>query len=154
VKDVIGAHQEESFGIRQNHTMELRDWDRMVSKHFPEHRYEMFVPRRGWGEIAAYQVAKKIDKHGTDWVPARLLGGTLAAFCRKPGQETDSTGMPIGEFERFLRCPDCRGGLNRDSQETLRCGQCSYEAALEGGRLQPAARRPTNANCTQAIAKT
>ena len=27
VRDVIGAHQEESFGIRQNHTMGLVDWD-------------------------------------------------------------------------------------------------------------------------------
>ena len=26
VRDVIGAHQEESFGIRQNHTMGLKEW--------------------------------------------------------------------------------------------------------------------------------
>jgi ubiquinone/menaquinone biosynthesis C-methylase UbiE len=133
VRDVIGAHQEESFGIRQNHTMGLKDWQLLIEKHFGEQEYDVFVPRRGWGETVAADLARRVDRYRSDWLPARLLGGTLAAFCRKRGQETDSTGMPIGEFERFLRCPDCRGGLNRDSQETLRCGQCSYEAALEGG---------------------
>src|SRR5437016_13072513 len=34
VRDVIGAHQEESFGIRQNHTMGLKDWHGLISKHF------------------------------------------------------------------------------------------------------------------------
>ena len=34
VRDVIGAHQEESFGIRQNHTMGLKDWHAMIHKHF------------------------------------------------------------------------------------------------------------------------
>jgi ubiquinone/menaquinone biosynthesis C-methylase UbiE len=130
VKDVIGAHQEESFGIRQNHTMELRDWDQMILRHFPEHRYEMFVPRRGWGEVAAYRVAKKIDKHGTDWVPARLLGGTLAAFCRKPGGA--DVAYDPAHFETVLRCPDCHGALARGAQETLRCA-CGYSAADESG---------------------
>ena len=50
VKDVIGAHQEESFGIRQNHRMGLRDWHLLVEKHFVAHEYEIFVARRGWGE--------------------------------------------------------------------------------------------------------
>ena len=36
VKDVIGAHQEENFGIRQNHRMTLRDWDDLLRKHFAE----------------------------------------------------------------------------------------------------------------------
>src|SRR5436190_3361193 len=44
VRDVIGAYQEESFGIRQNHTMYLADWKRLVEKHFPEVRYEPAVP--------------------------------------------------------------------------------------------------------------
>jgi len=50
VRDVIGAHQEESFGIRQNHTMGLKDWQRLIQKHFIDAEYEMFVPERGWGE--------------------------------------------------------------------------------------------------------
>jgi hypothetical protein len=130
VKDVIGAYQEESFGIRQNHTMALTDWDALIRKHFCEHRYEMFVPRRGWGEIAAYRVAKAIDKYGTDWVPARLLGGTLAALCRKEGAaELDFT---LDHFETALQCPDCKQPLHRDTDETLRCA-CGYAAADEGG---------------------
>ena len=40
VSDVIGARQEENFGIRQNHTMGIKDWDALVKRHFPEHRYE------------------------------------------------------------------------------------------------------------------
>src|ERR1051326_8282873 len=50
VRDVIGAHQEESFGIRQNHTMGLKDWHRLIHKHFVASEYEVFVPERGWGE--------------------------------------------------------------------------------------------------------
>ncbi len=44
VRDVIGAHQEESFGIRQNHKMYLNDWHRLIHKHFADAQYEMFVP--------------------------------------------------------------------------------------------------------------
>src|SRR4051794_1877961 len=49
-KDVIGAQQEESFGIRQNHSMYLSDWHRIIRRHFVDHEYELFVPERGWGE--------------------------------------------------------------------------------------------------------
>ena len=49
-QDVIGAEQEESFGIRQNHKMYLSDWDRLITKHFADHRYQAFVPERGWAE--------------------------------------------------------------------------------------------------------
>src|SRR5579863_5609970 len=52
VRDVIGAHQEESFGIRQNHTMGLGDWQDLAQKYFAAHEYEVFVPERGWGERA------------------------------------------------------------------------------------------------------
>ena len=34
VRDVIGAEQEESFGIRQNHTMYLKDWHRLMTQAF------------------------------------------------------------------------------------------------------------------------
>src|SRR5205085_695386 len=46
VRDVIGAHQEESFGIQQNHSMELADWHALVQKHFVAHEYDLFVPER------------------------------------------------------------------------------------------------------------
>ena len=38
-RDVIGAEQEESFGIRQNHSMNVRQWDDLIRKHFVDHRY-------------------------------------------------------------------------------------------------------------------
>ena len=34
VRDVIGADQEESFGIRQNHTMGLKEWHALVQELF------------------------------------------------------------------------------------------------------------------------
>jgi len=37
------GREEESFGIRQNHTMYLKDWHRLVTRHFTEHRYQAFV---------------------------------------------------------------------------------------------------------------
>jgi ubiquinone/menaquinone biosynthesis C-methylase UbiE/uncharacterized protein YbaR (Trm112 family) len=142
-KDVIGAHQEESFGIRQNHRMTLWDWDRLIRKHFTDHEYELFIAERGWGETAVRKLARRIDRHGSDWVPARLLGGTLAAVCRKAGAPAN----PVDDFrledcfEALLRCPDCRGPLSRDAAETLQCAACGYPAPNEEGvyNLLPAA---------------
>lgn len=130
VRDVIGAHQEESFGIRQNHRMELRDWHRLITKHFGEHEFEMFVPERGWGERVVKKLARRIDKYGSDWVGARLLGGTLAAVCRKHGAADVD---PEAAFATRLRCPDCSAGLRLDVAETLRCEVCNYAAPNEGG---------------------
>jgi ubiquinone/menaquinone biosynthesis C-methylase UbiE len=140
VRDVIGAHQEESFGIRQNHRMTLKDWDNLVRKHFAEHQYEIFVPERGWGERWMKRLARKLDPAGSDWRGARLLGGTLTAFCRKAGQEW----LPFDEsqWESVVRCPDCAGGLTRDAEETLSC-RCGYTAEKVGGvyNLLPSAMR-------------
>jgi ubiquinone/menaquinone biosynthesis C-methylase UbiE len=129
VRDVIGAHQEESFGIRQNHTMGLREWHALVEKYFAGHEYDAFVPERGWGERVVKRLAIKLDPHGSEWQAARWLGGTLAAVCRKAGEAPPA--KPFAAFETLLRCPDCRGSLARDSSGTLRCAPCGYEAANE-----------------------
>lgn len=134
-KDVIGAAQEESFGIRQNHRMTLWDWDHLIRKHFVDHEYELFVPKRGWGERWAYRLGELIDRHGSHWVPTRLLGGTMAAVCRKEGF-TDYPGElpPLAtRFEALLKCPDCGGSMSRDEEDTLHCASCGYEARNEGG---------------------
>ena len=47
VQDVIGAQQEEGFGIRQNHRLELRDWHAMMVRHFEDMEFQLFVPQRG-----------------------------------------------------------------------------------------------------------
>ena len=130
VRDVIGAEQEESFGIRQNHTMYLSDWRRLVTKHFADQEYEIFVPERGWGERVMKRLAIQLDPHKSAWRAARLLGGTLAACCRKAG---DAPAPETFErFEDFLRCPDCHASLGRDASDTLRCAACGYAAANEG----------------------
>jgi hypothetical protein len=140
VRDVIGAHQEESFGIRQNHRMTLKDWDNLVRKHFVAHEYEIFVPERGWGERWVKRLALKLDRAGSYWRGARLLGGTLTAFCRKEGASKAS--FDAGRFERVLRCPDCGNGLSREGDETLAC-VCGYTAERVGGvyNLLPSAER-------------
>lgn len=130
VRDVIGAHQEESFGIRQNHTMNLADWHALVRKHFAAHQYDIFVPERGWAERWMKRAAERIDPHGSVWRAARLLGGTLTGVCKSEGR---ADLLSFDSFERLLRCPDCRGPLERDPEETLRCRACGYSAALEGG---------------------
>lgn len=132
VRDVIGAHQEESFGIRQNHRMRLPDWHAMVRKHFVAHEYDMFVPERGWGERVVKRAAIRFDPYRSVWRAARLLGGTLSAFCRKAG-ESPADSADIEHFEQYLRCPDCTGPLQRTADETLHCGRCGYRAANEGG---------------------
>jgi len=123
-QDVIGAEQEESFGIRQNHKMYLSDWHRLITKHFADHEYQPFVPERGWGERIVKRAA------GNEWRAARLLGGTLAAMCKKAGVAQP---LPtIGRFETLLRCPDCHRDLARDPDDSLHCA-CGYRAPNEGG---------------------
>jgi len=124
VRDVIGAEQEESFGIRQNHRMYLGDWRRMMQRHFAEVRWELFVPERGWGE----RIVKRAV--GSDWRAAKLLGGTLAGLCRKGGTAQEMVEIP--PFEKLLRCPDCGGNLDRERDGALSCC-CGYRSPDEGG---------------------
>ena len=132
VRDVVGAGQEESFGIRQNHTMNLADWHALVRKHFAAHEYRMFVPERGPWERAAKRTAVRLDLHRSDWRAARLLGGTLAAACRKAGVATDilASASPI---ETLLCCPDDGVDLRLEDGGTLRCQRCGYVSELTHG---------------------
>ena len=132
VKDVIGAYQEESFGIRQNHSMYLNDWRRLVEKHFAAQEYQVFVPERGWGERVVKQLAIRLDPFRSQWRAARILGGALAAFCKKEGEAPASDYSPE-RFHTLLRCPDCGGDLGRDAADTLTCAACGYMAENEGG---------------------
>jgi len=132
VRDVIGARQEESFGIRQNHTMGLKDWHTLIHKHFAEAEYEIFAPERGWGESVVKRTAMRLDPLHSQWRAARLLGGTLAAVCRKAGGNVP-VDFDASQFQAQLRCPDCHSPLSRDSADTLRCAKCGYQAANEGG---------------------
>jgi ubiquinone/menaquinone biosynthesis C-methylase UbiE len=142
VRDVIGAAQEESFGIRQNHKMYLNDWHRLIRKHFTDHRYQIVVPERGWGERVMKRLAIRLDPQRSVWRAAHLLGGTLAAAATKAGPEGPPPAMPEN-FESLLRCPDCHGDLARDAAGALVCAACGYQAPNLGGvfNLLPSAER-------------
>ncbi|MBV8842063.1 MAG: class I SAM-dependent methyltransferase [Bryobacterales bacterium] len=135
VRDVIGAHQEESFGIRQNHSMGLAEWHALAAKYFTEQEYEIFVAEEGWGERIV-QIAA-----GSKWRAARWLGGTLAAVLKKPG--VPAAPAAFEQFERCLRCPDCHAALTRDAHDVLCCIACNYTAENEGEvyNLLPSAER-------------
>lgn len=135
VQDVIGAHQEESFGIRQNHTMGLADWDALAKKYFPSREYEAFVPERGWGE----RIVKRLAP--TNWWAARWLGGTLVGILRKEGSTPQLRSMT--NFASLLRCPECHQKLDLDNNATLRCVSCGYfsDNEEEVYNLLPAAER-------------
>ncbi len=51
--------------------------------------------------------------------------------------------MPLENFETFLRCPDCRASLNRNSGDDLRCSSCGYRAVNQDQvyNLLPSAER-------------
>ncbi len=133
VRDVIGAHQEESFGIRQNHTMGMSEWDALAKKYFVAQEYDAFVPERGWGERIVKRAALANER------AARWLGGTLAGICKKAGEPPAS--RTLEKFETFLRCPDCTSSL-RLNGDTLQC-TCGYSAPNEEEvyNLLPAADR-------------
>jgi ubiquinone/menaquinone biosynthesis C-methylase UbiE len=133
VRDVIGADQEESFGIRQNHTMDLKAWHGLIGKHFAEHRYDIFVPERGWPEAVMKRAAVRLDPYRSVWRSARLLGGTLAAVCKKSGAGQASRPVRFEPFEAFLVCPDCGNPLRRTPENALLCAACAYQAPLEAG---------------------
>ncbi len=138
--DVIGTRQESVFGIEQNHRLGLGGWHRLVTEHFSEREYEIFVPERGWGERIVKRAAVRLDRCRSVWRAAKLLGGTLTAFCRKEGAA--DTGFSPERFEECLACPDCGGALARDAEGTLSCA-CGYSAAPEDGvyNLLPSAER-------------
>ncbi len=129
VRDVIGADQEESFGIRQNHSTYLEDWHTLVKQHFAQYEFDVFVPERGWAERVVKRTAVAVDPHGSEWHAAHWLGGTLAAVCKKAGQPPPA--KPFARFEDFLRCPDCHSAVRRDQRDMLCCTQCSYCSPLE-----------------------
>jgi len=142
VRDVIGADQEESFGIRQNHSMGLKEWHALIKRHFVEAEYQLFVGDRGWGERMLKKAAIRLDPHHSEWRAARLLGGTLAAVCRKGG-EAAPVAFQADEFQAQLRCPDCHAPMRRTDADTLQCARCDYRAGNEGGvyNLLPSADR-------------
>lgn len=143
VRDVIGADQEESFGIRQNHTLDLPQWSALVDKYFAAHQFNVFVPERGWGERWVKRAAILLDPHRSEWRAARLLGGTLAGVCRKAG-DAPGREFAMEHFEDLLRCPDCRSPMVRDQHGTLACVRCPYRAPCEDevyNLLPSAARR-------------
>lgn len=131
VRDVIGARQEENFGIRQNHSMVLKQWHTLVRKYFAAFEYDIYVPERGWGERAMKRLAIALDPYGSEWRAAHLLGGTLAAVCRKAGEPLAARVFDETQFEDLLRCPDCHSALARGSDDALACVQCSYRAPNE-----------------------
>ena len=130
VQDVIGAHQEESFGIRQNHAMTLNDWDALLRRHFAQHRLDLYVPERGWGERWLKRAAVRLDPCKSVWRAAKLLGGTIAAVCRKAG---DPVLPSFDNWDALLRCPDCHSDIALlEKAAMLKCSRCGYEAANEG----------------------
>ena len=136
VRDVIGAHQEESFGIRQNHTMALGDWHALALKYFAEQEYEVFVPERGWGErVVKRGAASEVGaRHG-------LLGGHSGGYFER--RAAPAPAKPFENFESFLRCPDCHAALRRENQDLLRCVACPYQSPNEAQvyNLLPSAER-------------
>lgn len=123
--DVIGAWQEESFGIRQNHRYGLRDWLGLIRRYFADSRVLTFPRASGWANQAVVQ-ALRLYPGFTDARAARFLGGTIAALCRKPGRLPRSLNL-----EQALACPDCLAPLPWDPAQ-LRCSACGFSAAEEG----------------------
>lgn len=142
VKDVIGARQEDSFGIRQNHRMTLNDWDRLIARHFVDRKYEISTADRGWGEHWLRRLARRLDRLHSEWLPAKLLGGSLAAACRKDGQPPGNF-EPITRLSSYLQCPECEAGLEQERDDALHCRNCGYRSHRQGGvfNLLPAAER-------------
>ena len=113
VRDVIGAHQEESFGIRQNHRMTLKDWDNLVRKHFSEHRVRDLRP---WARLG-----RTLDEE-----PRAQAGPGRLGVARRP--------PPRRHVDRVL--PEVRQRVDTVRREAFRS-----RPAVSGLRRRPFARR-------------
>jgi len=125
-KDVIGADQEESFGIRQNHRYGLLEWLDLIGKYFPESRVLTFPRRLGWFNQAIISGFHLVPGY-TDARATKFLGGTIAAFCKKEGDLPDHL-----RLMEALACPDCSAPL-RQQGEALACAACAYVSSNEDG---------------------
>lgn len=129
-RDVIGAEQEESFGIRQNHRHGLGAWRAILCRHFTDLRFVTFARESGWANERA---ARAIRRFGSDSTVASMLGGTFAAFCRKPGDPPRGDPSPLLDC---LACPDCGRPLDRAMDAAaFHCTGCPFFAPLDGGVL-------------------
>ena len=125
-RDVIGAQQEESFGIRQNHRLGFGDWKEILGLFFEKQDHELFVRERGWANALVH---RRISLERA----ADALGGTLAAFCRKEGSTSASTRGDMDRFESLLACPDCGAAFEKDPRAVLTCVGCGYATSPEEG---------------------
>lgn len=125
-RDVIGAQQEESFGIRQNHRHYLIDWLELIGKYFPESRVLAFPRAKGWANQAVINAFRLVPGY-TDARSAKYLGGTIAALCQKEGVLPDNLSC-----RDAFACPDCSAPLPF-SDDVLVCPACSYRAPKEEG---------------------
>src|SRR5207247_1962233 len=88
--------------------------------YFTVREFDIFAPERGWGESLVKHAALSPQR------AAKWLGGTLTAVCKKSGQAPVASGL--ANFERFLRCPDCKTSLTKDQDAALRCAGAAREA--------------------------
>ncbi len=124
--DVIGAWQEESFGIRQNHRYGLHEWLALIGKYFAESRVLTFPRVNGWANRAVAKGLALLPNY-TDARASRFLGGTIAALCSKPGN------LPAGlSLEQALACPDCLAPLPWNASKLV-CAACGFSAEAQGG---------------------
>ena len=143
VRDVVGAGQEDVFGIRLSHRFGLPDWDALVTRHFGDKRYAVYPRCQGMIERAISALCRLRRPSSPQFLAVRLLGGTLTAFCKKDGKAPARSDEPFAAgFPRLLLCPDCRGSL-RLAGETLCCESCDYDAPNVEGvyTLLPSAER-------------
>jgi SAM-dependent methyltransferase len=127
-RDVIGAAQEESFGIRQNHRAGLPGWRRMLEGYFPYVRTMTFPRTHGWANRQVERAVWKFNQEGAPEATASLLGATLTAFCRKEGVPP-----PDLDVRSAMACPDCTGSFDWRDDDHVVCIRCGYEAVREEG---------------------
>ena len=150
VRDVIGAHQEESFGIRQNHSMGLKDWNTLIGKYFEDRKYEIFVPERGWGERVVKRAAVLADPHGSEW-----RAGAPARWNARRGVPEGGIGVGAAaarKFRRFSALSQLPLHIQPES-----CGFLDLATAVMRLQMKTASticcRRPNARSFTLAIAK-
>ena len=111
------------------------NWQRLMERHFAAHQYQLFVPERGWAERWPKRALP-------DATAAELLGGTIAAVCRKAGKRRSRTGN-----RRPRRNDSC--AARTATARSSRAGQVSHPAACAAAAprrtargVQPAPLRP------------
>ena len=152
VRDVIGAEQEESFGIRQNHSMNAAPVARSHPEAFRRLPLRLFRACHRSGR-AVYEASGGKTRSLSFGVARGAIAGRHAGRGLPQGRHAAERPR-LASCETVSQCPDCCRQPDRGDDGTFRCRACGFQAPDEGGVYNLIRSGVSARNSTRAAAPT